>query len=189
MKLVGRTSCAGNFFLKAFEMFLYVKFLVFFFMVNLTRVESQLTNGILRPAFNVFNTLTGNYFNPDGSNQQASSTGQLNNRFNALPLGNDYVSSDNRNGQPASFSNIYFPSDNKISSNQQLPNYRSISNRQTDNNNQPSTSACQDYWSYQNDYNGITGLVKIPNPSYSQNVLKISLSLPVRLQLSVSLPN
>lgn len=168
-------------------MIINVKFLVICYVINLTKVELQLTNGILRPAFNVLNTLTGNYFNPDSNNRQSSSSGQLDDRFSA----NDYVSSENRNSQPVSH-NIYFPSNKKIGSNQQTPdhqqlsNYRSISNRQTENNNQPATSACQGYWSYQNDYNGITGLVTIPNPSYSQNVLRISLSIPVRLQLSVS---
>lgn len=178
-------------------MIINVKFLVVCWALNLTKVESQLTNGILRPAFNVFNSLTGNYFNPDNNNQpsqQSSNVRQFNNRFSASPLSNDYISSDNRNdqNQPRSFNIILAhkrPNQQTPNNQLKLPSYRSISNRQTDVIDEPATSACGGYWSYRNDNNGVTGLVKIPNPSYTQNVLKIGLSLPVRLQLSVSLPN
>lgn len=67
----------------------------------------------------------------------------------------------------------------------QAPNYQSIPNRgsnyQPQNNYQSSSSACGSYWSYINDHNGKSGLITITNPSYTQNELKVSLSIPVQL--------
>lgn len=67
----------------------------------------------------------------------------------------------------------------------QAPNYQSIpnhgSNYQPQSNYQSSSTACGGYWSYQNDYSGKSGLITIPNPSYTQNELKVSLTIPVQL--------
>lgn len=44
-----------------------------------------------------------------------------------------------------------------------------------------SSTSCDAYWSYQNDYYGKFGFLSIPNPDYRKSVVKVVLSVAARL--------
>lgn len=170
-----------------------IEFVAFCFVISSTKSEPQLSNILLRPAVNALQTLTGNLFNTENINRpQPAENVRLANIYNQ-----DYY--NNRNSvrnPPAEYreqvnynTNRYRPAP----SYQQAPSYPPISNRILEVEEpaqqtvvRSASSACGSYFSYQNEYNVKTGLIRIPNPSFTQNDLKIVLSLPIQLQSSVS---
>lgn len=44
-----------------------------------------------------------------------------------------------------------------------------------------SSDACENYWSIQNDFNEVKGIITIPQPHYTKGFLHISLSVAARL--------
>lgn len=46
---------------------------------------------------------------------------------------------------------------------------------------QLASTACDDYWTYQSNYNGPYGLITIPNPDYIKTVLRVTLTIAVQL--------
>lgn len=47
--------------------------------------------------------------------------------------------------------------------------------------NQAVSTSCDNYWTYESDYNEQYGLITIPNPNYLKIVIRITLSLAARL--------
>lgn len=151
------------------------KFFLFYFVVIISVTPEH--NIKLTSAQSVLNRFANTFISAPNQQNQATSNYRpvlnLLNPFSNEPI-NDYTEQgrgiSKRDGQSYR-SNLH----------------REIrTNVQSRSNLQP--TVCAGYWSYQHDKNnGNSGLLTIPKPSHTQNDVRITLSLPVRLHLSVSL--
>jgi hypothetical protein len=64
---------------------------------------------------------------------------------------------------------------------QNNPFLSSLNANQQDTSILPAISSCDSYWSYQNNFFEQWGQIKIPEPHYMKNVIRITLSLAARL--------
>lgn len=97
------------------------------------------------------------------------------NFFNAL-TGNYFTESTNDGHNERPQSSNYRPSSNYNSNYQVEANYHQQPNYPT------VTGSCSTFWSYNIDGNEKWGLLTLPNPSYTKNSLKVTLSLAAQLQ-------
>lgn len=152
---------------------MFVQLITVIIIINATlaHAEPQLGN-IFKPAIDLFSTLTGESEEPTR-----------------------YRPEDNFQSAPTYYYHEYRPQRSSYQqSSYQEPTYQQP--RYQQNNQQPSyqrlqpersryqevsSGSCSDYWSYQFDTENY-GLLTIPNPNYSKNVLRIVLSLATQLQ-------
>lgn len=148
-----------------------LKFVLFYFVIISVTPEHNIKLALAQSVLNRFvNTLISTPIQP------ISSFKPILDFLN--PFSSEPISAYTKQGQGIS---NYRPGQ----SHQSLTDRAPEANDQLRSNSQP--SVCTGYWFYQHDKNnGNSGLLKIPNPSRTQNDVRITLSLPFRLQLSVS---
>lgn len=79
------------------------------------------------------------------------------------------------------FENGYNNFNNQPSRNSFRPQYPQQTQHQQHNRSPSSSGNCDQFWAYDSDYNGQYGLIRISRPDYRSSVLRIVLSVAVRL--------